>query len=245
MNCEWREKVILYADDELDPATLGEVAAHLRDCRECSAVLLEHLQMKKLVRVAGRRFTAPQELRNSLRQNLHATDRRPLVWRWSFASIGLLLIIAVGLLFLSSRVADPVLGELVDQHVTTLASANPVDVVSSDRHTVKPWFQGKVPFTFNSPELANSPFTLLGGKGVFLRQSPGVELLYEIRKHKISVFIFQADQPGLAVSGPGRGYSFTIEHWDQGSLRFYLVTDVAKQDADQLISMFRSANGTE
>ncbi len=63
--------------------------------------------------------------------------------------------------------------ELADLHVTALASANPVDVVSSDRHTVKPWFEGKIPFTFNLPELQDSELTLVGGRIAYLGQSPG------------------------------------------------------------------------
>ncbi len=83
------------------------------------------------------------------------------------------------------------MSELVDQHVATLASSNPVDVVSTDRHTVKPWFEGKIPFTFNLPDLQGSPFALAGGRVAYVKQSPGAELIFRIRQHQISVFIFQ------------------------------------------------------
>ena len=75
--------------------------------------------------------------------------------------------------------------------MATLASANPVDVISTDRHTVKPWFEGKIPFTFNLPELEGSPFALVGGRVSYLNQSPGAELIFRVRQHQISVFIFQ------------------------------------------------------
>ena len=75
--------------------------------------------------------------------------------------------------------------------MATLASASPVDVISADRHTVKPWFQGKIPFAFNLPELQNSEFSLLGGRMTYLDQTPGAHLIYDVRKHHISVFIFQ------------------------------------------------------
>ena len=80
--------------------------------------------------------------------------------------------------------------EVADLHVATLASSSPVDVVSTDRHTVKPWFQGRIPFAFNLPELQNTDFTLLGGRVTYLDQVPGAQLIYDIRKHHISVFIF-------------------------------------------------------
>src|SRR3989454_12268228 len=66
-----------------------------------------------------------------------------------------------------------------------------VDVISSDRHTVKPWFQGKIPFAFDLPQLQNSEFSLLGGRMAYLDQTPGAHLIYDMRKHHISVFVFQ------------------------------------------------------
>lgn len=241
MNCEWRQKVALYADDELDRPMMDEVATHLRGCPECSSTLVNHLQMKKLVRVSGQRFHAPPELRNRIREGLHRTDRRSPLWKWSLVGIALVLIAVVGLFLLPSRAANPIVGELVDQHVTTLASVNPVDVLSSDRHTVKPWFQGKLPFTFNLPELVNSPFSLVGGKTVYIQQNPGAELLYEIRKHRISVFIFQTGQRGQRTFRTPRDYSFTIQNWVEGGLSFYLITDAGPEDARLLVTMFQAA----
>jgi len=243
MNCEWRQKIVLYADDELDPPAQDQVATHLQDCLECSAALIEQLEMKKSVRLAGRRFSAPPELRNSIRQSLHVARYRRPFWQWSLMTVAAVLVLAIGLVLLRSNPKDASVAEIVDQHITTLASLNPVDVLSSDRHTVKPWFQGKLPFTFNLPEVANSPFTLIGGKFVYVQQSPGAELLYEIRKHKISLFILQADQHGGESSANNRGYSFTVETWVQEPLRFYLVTDAAKEDAALLVSMFQAVNG--
>ena len=80
-------------------------------------------------------------------------------------SVALVLIFALGPVDASHSAREQALAELVDLHVATLASANPVDVISTDRHTVKPWFQGKLPFTFNLPELQNSSFKLVGGRG--------------------------------------------------------------------------------
>ncbi len=244
MNCEWRQKTVLYADDELDPATQEQVAAHLQGCAECSAALAEQLQWKKSVRLAGRRFTAPPELRRNIRQKLQVRETRSPSWRWAFSAAVLLLVVALGLLMLGPRQQPDILAsEIVDQHISTLASQNPVDVVSTDRHTVKPWFQGRLPFAFNLPELANSPFTLLGGRSVYVQQSPAAELLYEIRKHKISVFIFKALDDKAPKDGDNR-LSFTVQHWSQGGLQYYLVTDTTKEDAAKLMALFQEANRT-
>jgi anti-sigma factor RsiW len=119
---------------------------------------------------------------------------------------------------------------LADLHVTTLASANPVDVISSDRHTVKPWFQGRLPFSFNLPDLAGTPFQLIGGRVAWLRQNPGAHLLFQIREHRISAFIFQ-ERPewGRAGAAP-----FPCDSWTQGGLRYFLIGDANPSDLRQL-----------
>jgi anti-sigma factor RsiW len=244
MNCEWRQKTLLYADDELDSAAQAQVAAHLQGCAECSAAVAEQLQWKKSVRLAGQRFSAPPELRKSIRQKMRVVENRSPSWRWAFSAAVLLLVTALGLLLLRPRQPQPdvIAAEIVDQHITTLASQNPLDVLSTDRHTVKPWFQGKLPFAFNLPELANSPFTLIGGKSVYVQQSPGAELLYEIRKHKISVFVFQSHENNKEPEGSDKRLSFTVQHWSQGGLQFYLATDATKEDAARLMTLFQEAN---
>jgi anti-sigma factor RsiW len=128
---------------------------------------------------------------------------------------------------------------LLDLHVATLASTNPVDVVSTDRHTVKPWFQGKLPFAFNLPELQNSAFKLLGGKLVYYNHSPGAQLLYDLRKHQLSVFILQ-DQQGEGVS-TSRQKGFSVETWSEAGLRYTVIGDTGPADVHDLSSLLRSA----
>jgi len=134
--------------------------------------------------------------------------------------------------------------EVADLHVAALASATPVDVISTDRHSVKPWFQGKIPFTFNLPELQNTDFSLLGGRVTYLQKEPGAHLIYELRKHKISVFIFQA-RPGLAPPpyfvGEGTVSSFPEEIWEQAGLRFFVIGDAGLDDIRKLAEMFKNA----
>ena len=123
-------------------------------------------------------------------------------------------------------------GELADLHVATLASANPVDVVSSDRHSVKPWFAGKIPFSFNLPEFHGSQFELIGGRVSYLEQSPGAQLLFRVRKHQISVFIFQAKALplGFASAGEMDARSFHLERWQRDGLQYFAISDAAPED---------------
>jgi len=134
-----------------------------------------------------------------------------------------------------------VVSELVDLHVATLASSTPVDVVSTDRHTVKPWFAGKIPFTFNLPELQGSPFELVGGRVSYLEQSAGAELIFRVRKHQISAFIFQdrAVPPDFPASADAR--SFHLESWKQGDLRYFVIGDASAEDLRALRNLLENA----
>jgi anti-sigma factor RsiW len=241
-NCEWREKIGLYVDGELEPGADQAVASHLQNCAECSSAMLEQQALKKAVRVAGKRFTAPPELYASIQRQM--MPKRNVGWWFKGSALAtsavLLALIAFALLSRPST-SSATVAQLIDQHVTMLASANPVDVVSSDRHTVKPWYQGKLPFTFNPPELAkDSPFTLIGGRLTYAQHTPGAELVYQVRQHKISVFIFQARDVRGGSSADNQ--AFVVNGWQQGGLQYYVVTDAARADADRLRSLLQDAN---
>jgi anti-sigma factor RsiW len=164
------------------------------------------------------------------------------------AMIGFLLVAGLAATYLGRLRAgrEQVYSELADLHVATLASSSPVDVVSSDRHTVKPWFQGKIPFTFDLPELQNSDFSLLGGRITYLGQTPGAHLIYEVRKHKISVFIFQEGSlrgRWDEESPVTKELSFNMETWSQGSLRYCILGDAVTADISNLAELLKHAAG--
>jgi anti-sigma factor RsiW len=241
-NCEWRGKIGLYVDGELEPREEQAIAGHLQGCADCSAAVLEQQALRKAVRVAGKRFTAPPELYASIHGQLQPKKSTGLWLKASALAASAVLLAIVAFAWISHPAAsNATVTQLIDQHVTMLASVSPVDVISSDKHTVKPWFQGKLPFTFNPPELAaGSPFTLIGGKLVYAQHAPGAELVYQVRQHKMSVFIFQArDVHGEPSSA---NQTFVVNGWQQGGLQYYIVTDAAREDADRLRALLEDAN---
>ena len=152
-----------------------------------------------------------------------------------------MVLVAIGVAgtFRLSRSADPVLVELIDQHVIALSSASPVDVISEDRHTVKPWFQGRLPFTFNLPDLTGTDLRLIGGKLTYLQQRPAAELLYQAGRHKISVFVLQDESGVRAAAGAS---SFNVQSWAAGGLRFHLVTDASDEETSRLVALLKAVN---
>src|SRR6201998_4050749 len=253
MVCEsWTTQLDTSLDGELPSEEMYIFDSHVRVCPSCAADALARVQMKRTVQAAGKRFTPSAEFRKRVQQSIAAKPRRGLAgFSWRFATTAAAFLVVVGLVTTYTgrqRVRqEHVYSELADLHVATLASSSPVDVVSADRHTVKPWFQGKIPFTFDLPELQNSDFSLLGGRITYLGQTPGAHLIYAVRKHKISVFIFQEGSvrgrwdEGSPVT---KELSFNMETWSQGSLRYCILGDAAAADINNLAELLKRAAGS-
>lgn len=247
MVCEcWKEKLDTYLDNELPEEEMRTFDAHVRSCSSCSADALARVQMKRTVQVAGKRFTPSADFRRRMQQSIAPKPRRSFRLGWMLAAAAAAILVAGALTstYLGNRSGrDHVYSEIADLHVATLASSSPVDVISTDRHTVKPWFQGKIPFAFNLPELQNSEFTLLGGRMAYLDQTPGAQLIYDVRKHHISVFVFQERslQTGLDENSLSpKKVPYNMETWSQGGLRYFVIGDASAADIDSIAKLFKA-----
>ena len=263
MTCDlWRNKLDAYVDAELPREEFATLESHLRTCPSCAADALGRMQLKRMTKTAAARYAPAPEFRLRIEQSIKAQNTvqpkarswfgwLPLqfVTEWRLAgallaaAAAIVLMVGSADLWLGHSQRKQALTELADLHVATLASATPVDVISTDRHTVKPWFAGKLPFTFNLPELQNSPFTLIGGRMAYFEHSPGAQLLFEVRKHRLSVFVFQ-DQPSIplrAAAAQSRELAFNIETWSEGGLRYAVISDATQADVHDLSQLLRAA----
>jgi anti-sigma factor RsiW len=247
MVCEsWKAQLDTYLDGEVSEQEMRTFDAHVRNCPSCSADALSRVQLKRAIQVAGKRFAPSAEFRKRMQQNMAPQPRRSFSLGWMLAAAVVLVAGTLTSTYLGSRSGtDQMFSEIADLHVATLASSSPVDVISTDRHTVKPWFQGRIPFAFNLPELQNSEFSLLGGRMTYLEQTPGAHLIYDVRKHHISVFVFQERSlPAKlrnSASLPGK-LSFNMETWSQGGLRYFVIGDASAADIDSLAKLFRATS---
>ncbi|HKD92403.1 MAG TPA: zf-HC2 domain-containing protein [Terriglobales bacterium] len=246
MPCEaWSAKLALFVDAELPPDQNSEMEQHLRGCSACAATALASIQGKHALQQAGRKFHPDPAFRARIYREVERRHKDRRIWSIvSAGALAALVIAGVLLISLTRRQTnEQLLGEIADLHVSTLASQNPVDVVSTDRHTVKPWFEGKLPFTFDLPELENTPFTLVGGKVIYLRQAPGAELIFGLRQHRISLFIFQqravGSLHGAEITLPGS--SLNLHAWSNNGLEYLLIGDVGNDDLNRLQALLRSA----
>ena len=246
MVCEsWKAKLDTYVDGELPEQEMRAFDAHVRSCPACSADALARVQMKRTIQVAGKRFTPSAEFRNRIQKSIASKPQRRFRLGWMLAALAAVILV-VGTLtsaYLGSRSGrDQVFSEIADLHVAALASPSPVDVISTDRHTVKPWFQGKIPFAFNLPEHQNSDFSLVGGRMVYLEQAPGAHLIYDVRKHHISVLVFQERSLPASLDRSPKKLPFNMETWSQGGLRYFVISDASAADIDRLAKLFKAAS---
>jgi anti-sigma factor RsiW len=249
MVCEsWKTKLDTYLDGELPEQEMRTFDAHVRNCPSCSADALTRVQMKRTIQSAGGCFTPSIAFRRRVQRSIAPKQQRSLLPGWIFAATTAIVLVVgtLTLTYLRTRSGrDQVYSEIADLHVATLASSSPVDVISTDRHTVKPWFQGKIPFAFNLPELKNSEFSLLGGRMTYLDQTPGAHLIYDVRKHHISVFVFQERSlAGRLDRHPlvPEKLPFNMETWSQGGLRYFVIGDAGAADLDNLAKLFKAAS---
>jgi len=216
------EEVERFADSEASPDD-----RHLRECVRCANAVLATAQMKTAIRGAMDVGPAPASLRARL------TQRRSAHTRWWLAAVAALAAIVVLVPFV---LRNPALPELVDMHVTIVASTNPVDVISTDRHTVKPWFEGRVPFAVPVPDLASTPFRLIGGRVVYWHGNQAAYLLIGKAAHRISVFVFrQENAPKNLGSSPP---AISTLSWQDDGLLFVAVADVPPSDLAALRDAF-------
>ena len=244
----WLAQLDAYLDGELETSAMQELDRHLRECPACAAESLRRLQWKRTIHAAGQRYVADPAFLERVRKSISRGQPVGIWWRWpAFGALAAVVVVAAGFWFVQHRTRvvreNQIVSELADLHVSTLASPTPVDVISTDRHTVKPWFEGKIPFSFNLPELQGSPFELVGGRVSYLEQSPGAELIFRVRKHLISVFIFQdrAIPAEFSASEAIDARSFHLESWTQGELHYFVIGDASPEDLRALRDLLRNA----
>ena len=248
MVCEsWKARLDTYLDGELPQEEMRTFDSHVRNCPSCSADALARVQLKRAIHLAGKRFTPSAEFRHRMQQRMVPKPQRTFRLQWTLAAAAVVVLVvgAMTSTYMENRFGrEQAFSEIADLHVATLASSSPVDVISTDRHTVKPWFQGRIPFSFNLPELQNTEFSLLGGRMTYLEQTPGAHLIYDMRKHHISVFVFQERSLPARLTDSSlkpRNLTFNMETWSQGGLRYFVIGDASAADIDSLAKLFKAA----
>jgi anti-sigma factor RsiW len=256
MNCE--EVVSLlhpYTDGELDLVRHLQIEQHLQGCASCREQG-QHLQsLRAAIATPSLRYRAPESLRARLQAALPSvtptlpavrTRSMPPLQRATMAASILLLVgmsATMGMLLshpgssMDERLADSVVAD----HVRSIQVDHLTDVVSSDRHTVKPWFQGKLDFAPNVPDLSEQGYVLSGGRLDYLVDRPVAALVYLRRLHAINVFIRPApsEEPKTVRTLTRQG--FHLCQWQQSGMAYWAISDLNDEELNEFVRLFQAA----
>jgi len=236
------DQLSAFIDGELSSNETYEMQRHLTRCHECALRVLSATQLKVATACAAQQFAVPTEALARLTAQLRPQEAKKTARIYSFrsviwAAVAASLVLAVSLLgWRQIRQTNTLSAELLDQHLAALSSGASPEVISTDRHTVKPWFQGKLPFSFNLPDVLPVDTTLKGGDLAYLNGQPAALLLFTIHKHEVSIFLTQRSGGSTVTVLPGTQSGFTIHHAMTHDLRIFAISDVNPADLDLLVS---------
>jgi anti-sigma factor RsiW len=251
------ELVQAYADRQLDAAQALEVERHLTGCAECAAAYRNQRALSAAIGDPALYHHAPPALLDRLAESLTAAQepvawpapaarthrRSPLLWRslGLAASAAFLVVMtaAIATRFNQFSPEEQTLREVVAGHVRSLMVNHLADVASTDQHTVKPWFNGKLDFSPPVKDLASEGFPLIGGRMDVIDDRPVAALVYRRHAHYINLFIWPAARESSAEEMTSRrGYN--VIHWTQSGMTYWAVSDLNRGELDEFARLARS-----
>ena len=251
MTCEFSGSLLHgYMDGELDAARAAEFERHLQSCSQCITLLEQQEKLRASLHAAQLYERAPTSLTAKTKQHF-ADPQSDYQWSWvpifrwiatSAAIVALVTIAYFGvpkILSTKSPTEPALLTEAIDAHVRSLQPGHLTDVLSTDQHTVKPWFNGKLDFVPPVKDLAESGYPLVGGRLDVLNGRSVAVLIYGRRKHFISVFVWPetGNTSAIPATGTRNGYQWNDAH--AHGMEIFAISDVSAADLHDLSELLR------
>ena len=253
MTCDEAE-MLLHAliDGELDAGHSRDVEAHVEGCPRCVAALADYRQMSKAIAGANLRYSAPLELRRRIEASLpqalpqtSAPSRRSVI-RGFAMGLAVSALAATGLVAIVLRNDDEqrLLSEVVTAHLRSLQAGHLIDVVSTDQHTVKPWFNGKLDVSPPVINLTAQGFTLIGGRLDYVDARPIGAVVYKRRAHVINLFVAQTSNMAHRAPHTETIQGYNIRSWSERGLNFWAISDIGADELAEFTEKFEAAART-
>ena len=250
MRCEeTRDLIHAHLDGELDLVNSMEVERHLQDCDECSQVYQAMRSLRPAIGNDAVRFEPPAAFEKRLRSTLRRENQpRSFVfgWRWLVAATA--FVIVIGLVWtlaprLNRRSENDLLAqEIVSSHVRSLMADHLTDVPSSDQHTVKPWFDGKLDFSPPVRDFSQQGFSLNGGRLDYIGHRPVAALVYQRRQHSINVFVWPATDATRMSESASVSHGYNVIRWSNGGMSYWVVSDLNVDELRQFAQLLQAQN---
>jgi anti-sigma factor RsiW len=232
-----------YFDGELDLAGSLEIERHLSGCSACSSLYRRMEVLRQEIVDADLDFGANKDLsrlRASIRRHVSRSEPWLELWRrpWIAGAAAAALLFAVIVPFRPAATGNQTEREVVDGHIRSMMPDHLMDVPSSDHHTVKPWFEGKLNFSPPVPDLAAQGFTLTGGRVDVIAGKPAAAIVYMRRKHVINLWIVRAESSSAPIEQHQLD-GFNIMQWKSGPLAYWAVSDLNAAELRQFADLVR------
>jgi anti-sigma factor RsiW len=237
-----------YLDTELDLVRSLELEEHLKSCPDCAQELWTQQTLRQGLRNANLYHRAPAGLEARIRAALPHENKvvempRRNLWNWMAvaAAIVVALVLTWRLMpsFMGRSGADLLAQEVVASHIRSLQPGHLLDVQSTDQHTVKPWFDGKIDFAPPVKDYAEDGFPLVGGRLDYIDHRPAAALVYQRNKHFINVYVWpegeERDRPVRIEASQG----YNIAFWEHGGMYFCAVSDLNTSELQQLTQLLQ------
>jgi anti-sigma factor RsiW len=234
-------------DNELDMAGATSIDLHLSECRACAAQYAALHSLHEEIAAANLAYEPGSGLERRLAEKFLPENKSPFrFWskRWfsapamAAAAVGVVALIVSIPMLRSGNGTDNLGAEILDNHLRALQAVHPVDVPSSDQHTVKPWFQGKTAFSPPVPDLTQEGFILIGGRLEVIRQQPAAAIVYRRRQHIIDLYASPSVGPNSKTELRDMG-GYHLLHWMQGNVSYWAVSDVDASDLRRFADLIR------
>jgi len=242
MNCEQTPELIdAYIDRELDVLRNVEFERHFEKCETCESEYEQKLRLRSVVQTGATYFAAPDLLKQRVRRQMPG---QPRSWRWLAIAAVVLIAAVSGLVTWSiisvrsrSRADEMLAQEIVSSHVRSLMLDHLIDVPSSDNHTVKPWFNGKLDFAPAVKDLSAQGFPLVGGRLDYIGNRTVAALVYQKRKHPINLFVWTTSETGDQPEQQFSRQGYNLIHWIKSGTSYWAVSDVNNPDLHEFVQL--------
>jgi anti-sigma factor RsiW len=263
VRCAESLRVQAYFDGEVDAVSAVEIERHMQHCAECGAWLVDLEQVRTVLRRDSGFARTPPALRAKIMRALDEESavgtlpslptettrsaqrpapaqipRRRSFWAGALSGAGgTALAAGLAFLLLMPRIPDPLLDELVNAHVRSLMPTHLIDVVSTDRHTVKPWFAGHADVSPVVADFEPQGYQLIGGRADYLDHQRSAVVVYQHGAHVINVFSWAGTSRALPSTATRNGYHFVF--WNSGDLEYCAVSDTAQDELQGLVRLLQ------